>query len=505
MATTPSAAKESAAERAAKETAAHFDFHGIEPVKVEDRDSTPIQQFWIWVGSNTAPINWILGALGIAFGLSFIQTIVVIIIGNIVGCTIFGLCAVMGHRTGVNQLTLSRLAFGRRGAYLPAAMQLLATIGWTGVYTWLVLDLTLGILDQLGVHGSTGLKYGLAIGIMIIQLAIAFWGFYLIRSFEKYTVPVAAAIFAVMTVLAIVHTGIDFNTSKAHGGSETFTAITQLMTAIGIGWSISWVTWGSDYTRFVKPRYSDKSVVLSTALGMFVPTVWLAALGAAVASSGSSTDPAQLVVDVFGVMSIPVLIAVLHGTIGNNIINLYSSSMSLLSLDAKIARWKTTLAVGVVAMGVVIWFIASSNFAQSFNEWITSLVVWLSPWAAITLVDYLGFRRGKVDVSELYRPPSRKLLPDINVPGIIAFVVGTAAGWSFEYGLVPAFQGPIAKATGNVDLSWLFGGVVAGLLYFVLCKAMGRTPKPAATPAVTDSEPEIHPTKEMARVGSREA
>ena len=162
------------------------------------------------------------------------------------------------------------------------------------MYTWLVLDLTLGILDQLGVHGSTGLKYGLAIGLMIIQLAIAFWGFYLIRSFEKYTVPVVAAIFAVMTVLAIVHTGIDFNTSKVHGGSETFTAITQLMTAIGIGWSISWVTWGSDYTRFVKPRYSDKSVVLGTALRMFVPTVWLAALGAAVASSGSSTDPAQL-------------------------------------------------------------------------------------------------------------------------------------------------------------------------------------------------------------------
>ena len=179
--------------------------------------------------------------------------------------------------------------------------------------------------------------------------------------------------------------------------------------------------------------------------------------------------------------------------------------MSLLSLDAKIARWKTTLAVGVVAMGVVIWFIASSNFAQSFNEWITSLVVWLSPWAAITLVDYLGFRRGKVDVSELYRPLSRKLLPDINVPGIIAFVVGTAAGWSFEYGLVPALQGPIAKATGNVDLSWLFGGVVAGLLYFVLCKVMGRAPEPASTPAASDAEPQMQTRKEMARVGSGEA
>jgi NCS1 nucleoside transporter family len=448
-----------------------FDVHGIAPVKVSDRDSTPIQQFWIWVGGNTAPINWVLGTLGIEFGLSFVQTVIVIIIGNILGCTIFGLCGVLGHQTGVNQLTLSRLAFGRRGAYLPSAMQLLATIGWTGVYTWLVLDLALGILDQVGIHGSTPLRYGLAAVLMIIQLAIAFWGFYLIRSFEKYTVPIAAVIFAVMTVLVVAHTGINWSGSKVHGGSATFTAITQLMTAIGIGWAISWVTWPSDYSRFVKPGYSSRSVFLGMACGMLVPSVWLAALGAAVASVGNSTDPAQLVVNVFGFMSIPVLIAVLHGTIGNNIINLYSSAMSFLSLDAKVARWKTTLVVGVASMGVVVWFVASSNFAESFNEWITSLVIWLSPWAAITLVDYFLLRRGRVDLPELYREPSRRLLDDVNMPAIIAFVLGTIAAWTFEFGLVPALQGPLAKATGDVDLSWLFGGLAGGVIYYVLARA----------------------------------
>ena len=32
---------------------------------------------------------------------------------------LFGLFCVMGHRTGVNQMVLSRSAFGRRGAYVP--------------------------------------------------------------------------------------------------------------------------------------------------------------------------------------------------------------------------------------------------------------------------------------------------------------------------------------------------------------------------------------------------
>jgi NCS1 family nucleobase:cation symporter-1 len=456
-----------------------FDVHGIRPVAIEDRDSTPWQQFWIWVGSNTAPINWVLGSLGIAFGLSLLQTMAVIVVGNLLGAAIFALCGVIGHKTGVSQLTLSRLAFGRRGAYLPAGMQLLATIGWTGVYTWLVLDLALGILKQIGIEGGDGLKYGLALVLMVIQLAIAFWGFYLIRSFEKYTVPVAAGIFAVMTVLVIAHTGVDFTTSKVHGGSETFTAMSQLMAAIGIGWAISWVTWGADYSRFVNPRYSSRSVWLGQGLGMFLPSVWLACLGAAVASAGKSTDPAQLVVDVFGFMSVPVLIAVLHGTVGNNIINLYSSAMSFLALDAKLARWKTTLAVGVASVGVVIWFVASSDFANSFNQWITSLIIWLSPWAAITLVDFFVLRHGRVreaDIEALYREPSKRLLDDINMPGIVAFVVGIVAGWSFEFGLVSALQGPLAKATGNVDLSWLFGGLVAGVLYYGLSRARGAVP-----------------------------
>ncbi len=36
-------------------------------------------------------------------------------------------------------------------------------------------------------------------------------------------------------------------------GMPAFAAVTQLMTAIGIGWGISWLNFASDYTRFAKP------------------------------------------------------------------------------------------------------------------------------------------------------------------------------------------------------------------------------------------------------------
>src|SRR3954471_20819462 len=189
-------------ERQELSEAVQIDPHGIEPIPDADRDSTPLQQFWIWAGANIAPINWVLGALGIVLGLSLIETIVVVVVGNLAGCGLFGLFCVMGHRTGVNQMVLSRSAFGRRGAYVPAVAQLFLTMGWVGVNTWVVLDLVLGVLDEIGISGGTGLKYVIGLALMVVQALIAIWGFYLIRTFEKYTVPVAALIMVVMSVLA---------------------------------------------------------------------------------------------------------------------------------------------------------------------------------------------------------------------------------------------------------------------------------------------------------------
>src|SRR5436190_13729471 len=447
--------------------AVHIDPHGIEPLPDAHRDSTPIQQFWIWAGANIAPINWVLGALGIVLGLSLVETIIIVVLGNLVGCALFGTFCVMGHRTGVNQMVLSRSAFGRRGAYIPGVAQLLLTMGWVGVNTWVVLDLTLGVLGEIGIHGGTGLKYGIGLLLMAVQVVIAIYGFYLIRTFEKYTVPVAALIMAVMSVLAVTKSDVTWSNSTVHG-ADKITSISQLLTAIGIGWGISWFTYSSDYTRFVARKYTDRQVFWGCSLGMFLPTVWLATLGATIASSGTDTDPSQLVASVFGVMTIPVLLLIMHGPVATNILNLYSCSLAALSIGLRVMRWKVTAAAGVVGTGVLIAFIQSESFATSFDNWIASIIVWISPWAGITLVEYFVLRRGKVDVPALYEPPEKSPFGDVNWRAVVALVLGLAAGWAWQYGLVAPLQGPIAKALGNTDFSWAAGMLVAGGLYWAL-------------------------------------
>jgi NCS1 family nucleobase:cation symporter-1 len=458
--------------------AVRLDAHGIEPVPVEDRDSTPLQQFWVWMGANLAPINWVLGTLGPIFGLSLVETILVVVIGNLVGCALFGLFATMGHKTGVNQMVLSRSAFGRRGAYIPSAAQLLLTMGWIGVNTWVILDLVVGesgILDKLGYHGGQGTRYVVGLLIMLVQVVIAIWGFYLIRTFEKYTVPVTAAIMVAMTALAFTKVDVHWGGSQVAGGDK-ISAMAGLMTAIGIGWGISWLTMSADYPRFVNPKYTKKQVFWAKSLGMFIPTVWLAILGAAIATGGQGTDPAQLVAAAFGAMAIPVLFVVLHGPIATNILNIYSCSLAFLSLGVKVKRPIVAAVAGVVGTVVLIAFVESASFASSFDKWIVSIVVWISPWAGITIVEYFIVRRQEIDIAGLYLPPEESPYGDVNVAAIIALVLGLIAGWAFEFAQPGFMQGPIAKALDNTDLSWLAGMVVGGGVYYVLGGARMRQP-----------------------------
>jgi NCS1 nucleoside transporter family len=457
------------------------DVHSIEPIPEADKDSTGPQQMWIWAGANIAPINWALGGLGIVLNLGLRETIAVVILGNLVGCAIFAAFTVMGHKTGVNQMVLGRSAFGRRGAYLPSLLMFLMTLGWIGVNTYFPVRIAVAILGQFGIGDTWLTNLVVVTVVMITQVVIGIYGFYAIRTFEKYTVPVTVVIMVLMSILAWTRPGVvNWSLTSTLPPSAHMAMITLLMTAIGVGWGISWVTWASDYSRFVPRRVSSAAVFWYSYIGMFVPTVWLAILGATLASVTKDTDPAKMVSAVFGgVLSLLVLLLVLHGPIATNILNVYSAALAALSMGLHLSRTMVALVAGIVGYVVTIYFVFQPSFAKAFDNWMISLLLWMSPWAGVVFADFYLVRKGRIDVDELYREPERSAYGDVNWGAIVAFVVGLIAGWSVEDGLVPALQGPIStKLLGGADLSWLVGIVVAGGLYL----AIGRRTATAVVP-----------------------
>src|SRR6266581_1327627 len=162
-----------------------------------------------------------------------------------------------------------------------------------------------------------------------------------------------------MSVLAWTRPGVvNWGLTSTLTGGAHFAMLTLLMSAIGVGWGISWVTWASDYSRFVPRSVSSASVFWYSYVGMLVPTVWLAILGATIASVTQDTDPAKMVSAVFGgVTSILVLLMVLHGPIATNILNVYSAALAVLSMGVKLSRTALAAIVGIAGYAVTLYFV----------------------------------------------------------------------------------------------------------------------------------------------------
>src|SRR5215210_3082050 len=458
--------------------ATHLERHNaVTPVPEGQKDATALDQFWIWAGANIAPINWVLGALGIVLGLGFWETVVVLAAGNAIGVAIFGAFVLMGQRTGVTQMVLTRSAFGRRGAYLPAFFQLVIATGWIAVNTWIILDLSVALLETLGLPGTAFAKVVLVLVIMGIQVGLATLGFYAIRTFEKYTVPVTLVILVAMSIVAWTSGDIDWGFAGEAEGAARWTAVSQVMTAIGIGWGITWLAYASDYSRFVPRTVPRSKLFWAGALGQFVPVLWLGILGASIATTGTGADPAVIIVNTFGALAVPVLFLVLHGPIATNILNVYSTSVSALAVDIRVRRHVLTIIVGVFATVFTIYLVFAGSLAEQLDAWLATVVAWASPWAAIMLVHYYIIRRENIDVEALYQSPSESRVGDVNWAAIISLLVGLVMTWLFLYGLVAPLQGPVARALNGLDLSWLAGMLTGGLLYYALYRLGMATPR----------------------------
>ena len=367
-------------ERVELDEALHVERHNsIEPVPEACRDAKPLHQFWIWGGANIAPINWVLGALGIVLGLGFWDTVLALALGNLLGVALFGSFVLMGQRTGVTQMVLSRSAFGRRGGYLPALFQIIIPTGWIAINTWIILELCSTLLVRLGLPGDTLMKLALVLVIMGVQVGLATLGFNAIRTFEKWTVPPTLLVLAGMSIVAWTTGHIDWGFAGHAHGVARWTAISQVMTAIGIGWGIGWLPYASDYSRFVSRGTSRRRLFAAAALGQFIPVMWLGVLGASIATTGTGADPAVIIVRTFGALSIPVLLLIIHGPIATNILNVYSTSVGgargrhqgpAPGADRDRRRGRD---------GFTLVLVFAGSLANNVDSWLSGVVAWVSP------------------------------------------------------------------------------------------------------------------------------
>ena len=155
--------------------------------------STRTRRRWTSSGSGPAPTSprstGYFGALGIVLGLGFRDTVLVLALGNVIGVLYLRRVRADGPEDRVTQMVLSRSAFGRRGAYFPAFFQIVIATGWIAINTWIILDLSVALLERLGIPGTPATKVVVVLILMAIQVGLATLGFYAIRTFRSGPCP----------------------------------------------------------------------------------------------------------------------------------------------------------------------------------------------------------------------------------------------------------------------------------------------------------------------------
>jgi nucleobase:cation symporter-1, NCS1 family len=429
---------------------------GAEFIPLHERHGNPLQLFWTWVSPNMEFATIFVGVLGVAaFGLSFWESFLAIVIGTGLGGISQGLLSQEGPLFGVPQMVLSRLGFGYWGNVLPAGLNsITAGIGWFAVNS-VSATFALNTLTHLA-------KPACLVIVVLVQVVVAFFGHNLVQYFERYAFPVLTIIFLIASVVVL---------SKAHPGVAHKSIPGGFLITLGasFGYAVGWNPYASDYTRYMKPTVNKTAVAFWAFLGLFLSCVLLEVVGAAAATVVS---PAAALGDnptgaFTGLMNTPLadatLLAICLGGISANALNIYSGAMSFVALGIKLPLALRRALVAVV-FGIIGFFVALSGLhdaATKYNNFLLVIAYWIAPWLAVMFCNRL-LRRGRTpaDLEPLLFDKKYE-----NWAGPVAMLVGVVVSIIFfsnqtEYiGIVPKHAG----AAG--DLTFEVGFVLTAVIY----------------------------------------
>jgi len=457
---------------------------GAEYIPLSERHGKPHQQFWTWVSPNMEFATIFVGVIGVwFFGQSFWAATLAIILGTALGSLSMGALAARGPLLGVPQMVLSRIGFGFRGNILPAGVNaLVAGVGWFAVNS-----VSGAFALNALLHWNT--KLCLLI-IVVLQLAVAFFGHNLVHAFERWAFPFLVVVFLIAGAVIFSKSHPGAHAAPFAGGSVGGWLITF---GAAFGYAAGWNPYASDYTRYLPKRANRAAAGMWAGLGVFVSCVLLETVGAAAATitnvgkySGNPT--AGFVSNMPTWVGDITLLAIALGAVCANALNVYSGSMSFLALGIKLPLTLRRALVAIV-FGVAGFFVAWSGLSdagQKYNNFLLVIAYWIAPWLGVFFADQF-LRRGKNVAGFLF---DRRHNPWAGVAAM-AISMGLSI-WLFAN--QTDYTGVVPRHVPQVgDLTFEVGFVLAALLYALFFRLQGESKAEETLHIPGEAEPEALP------------
>jgi NCS1 family nucleobase:cation symporter-1 len=238
----------------------------------------------------------------------------------------------------------------------------------------------------------------------------------------------------------------------------------------GALWQIAYAPYVSDYSRYMPRDTGVRPAFWASywgcTLGSVLPMVLGAMVGAAAPKGNLVAGLASLT---RGIAPL-VLVVFSIGVATANAMNLYCGALSTLTFGQTVfprwvprARARTITVLVLFGLSLTGALLGKDSFLDNYTDFILLLLYVLVPWTAINLIDYYLLRHAQYDVPSFFRQDG----------GIYGRVNGVAVQW-YLIGIVvqlplvstPLYTGPLARALGGVDLSWIVGLALTGPGYY---------------------------------------
>lgn len=320
----------------------------------------------IWFGAGVSVAEIMTGTYFASLG--FARGLAAIVLGHVIGCTMFFLAGYIGARTRKSSMETVKMSFGRIGGQFFAILNVIQLVGWTSI---MIYD---GSVSAAAAFPGAPWVWALVIGaLVILWIAVG------VENLGRLNGVAMALLF----ILTIVLCKVIFFSGAAAGGTldDTFTFGAAVELAVSM--PLSWLPVVSDYTREAE---KPLGATVASTLVYGVVSVWMFVIGMGAAMYAGSSDIASIMVGAG--MGLAGLLVVVFSTVTTTFLDAWSAGISSESVvgSAK-GKW---VAIGATVLGTAAAMIWVMDDITNFLYLIGSV---FAPMVAVMIADFYFLHR----------------------------------------------------------------------------------------------------------------
>ncbi|KAE8404974.1 permease for cytosine/purines, uracil, thiamine, allantoin-domain-containing protein [Aspergillus pseudonomiae] len=446
---------------------------GIERVTPDQRQEN-VTHFWnactFWLSANMAVATLTTGALGGPMGLKFWDSFIVILVVNLISDLLPAWTAAFGL-TGLRMTTFSRYSFGYWGNLLVVVFSMVATTGWNAINS----ISGAAVLNALS-DGRCPTWAGVIIICTVVWI-VCVLGINWIHKIDTF-IWIPPLIVWCVTAGTGASQFSSAEPKEFKSSQDRAAAILSFM-AIIFSFSVSWVNCAADYNVRMPINTSRARIFGATYIGIFIPSVLVQTLGAAL-FSGTVHNPewkaAYASAGVGGLLKMALepaggfgkflMVLAALSSIPNNIPNNYSFALHAQNFGPWALRIPR---IALVTFGFIVSLVVGCCAAQFFKDTLQTFLSVIGYWTVIHIVivaeEHLVFRRGWQSYDlDAWDDPAKMHFGWSAIGAFGAGFVGAALGMKVAW-----YVGPIAGLIGSgANVGHELTGAFSGIMFLGL-------------------------------------